>query len=186
MQKPPVRALSARELGRLFAAAEGEDWIDKRNTAILALMAKAGLRVGRSSHWSSLTSSSTPDPGGPPSGWARATKRAASPSTATSARRCRPIWPFVRPSPRRPFRLPDRVAAFGPRRPAPGGGAGPAGADRGEGHAAHPAPHLCHAAPRARRGCGGGGGSPGAREHCHHVRYLHPSEARLAEAVEGV
>jgi len=46
MQKPPVRALSARELGRLFAAAEGEDWIDKRNTAILALMAKAGLRVG--------------------------------------------------------------------------------------------------------------------------------------------
>jgi integrase/recombinase XerD len=46
MQKPPVRALSARELGRLFAAAEGEDWIDKRNVAILALMAKAGLRVG--------------------------------------------------------------------------------------------------------------------------------------------
>jgi site-specific recombinase XerD len=46
MQKPPVRVLSARELGRLFAAAEGEDWIDKRNTAILALMAKAGLRVG--------------------------------------------------------------------------------------------------------------------------------------------
>jgi integrase/recombinase XerC len=46
MQKPPVRALSARELGRLFAAAEGEDWIDKHNTAILALMAKAGLRVG--------------------------------------------------------------------------------------------------------------------------------------------
>jgi site-specific recombinase XerD len=46
MQKPPVRALSARELGRLFSAAEGEDWIDKRNTAVLALMAKAGLRVG--------------------------------------------------------------------------------------------------------------------------------------------
>ncbi|WP_322794770.1 tyrosine-type recombinase/integrase [Thermoflexus sp.] len=46
MQKPPVRALTARELGRLFAAAEGEDWIDKRNVALLALMAKAGLRVG--------------------------------------------------------------------------------------------------------------------------------------------
>jgi integrase/recombinase XerC len=46
MQKPPVRVLSARELGRLFAAAEGEDWIDKRNVALLALMAKAGLRVG--------------------------------------------------------------------------------------------------------------------------------------------
>ena len=46
MQRAPVRALSARELGRLFAAAEGEDWIDKRNAAILALMAKAGMRVG--------------------------------------------------------------------------------------------------------------------------------------------
>ena len=46
MQRAPVRALSARELGRLFAAAEGEGWIDKRNIALLALMAKAGLRVG--------------------------------------------------------------------------------------------------------------------------------------------
>jgi len=46
MQRAPVRALSARELGRLFAAAEGEDWLDRRNVAILALMAKAGLRVG--------------------------------------------------------------------------------------------------------------------------------------------
>jgi len=46
MQRAPVRVLSARELGRLFAAAEGEGWIDKRNIALLALMAKAGLRVG--------------------------------------------------------------------------------------------------------------------------------------------
>jgi site-specific recombinase XerD len=46
MQKPPVRVLSALELERLFAAAEGEGWMNKRNTAILALMAKAGLRVG--------------------------------------------------------------------------------------------------------------------------------------------
>ncbi len=46
MQKPPVRALSARELGRLLAAAEGEDWIARRNLAILQLMARAGLRVG--------------------------------------------------------------------------------------------------------------------------------------------
>ncbi|WP_322510204.1 tyrosine-type recombinase/integrase [Anaerolinea sp.] len=38
----PVQALSARELGRLFAAAEG----DARNTAILNLLARAGLRVG--------------------------------------------------------------------------------------------------------------------------------------------
>ena len=39
---PPLKALSARELGRLFAAAEGS----KRDTAILNLMARAGLRVG--------------------------------------------------------------------------------------------------------------------------------------------
>jgi len=39
---PPVKALSARELGRLFAAAEGST----RDTAILNLMARAGLRVG--------------------------------------------------------------------------------------------------------------------------------------------
>jgi site-specific recombinase XerD len=45
MQKPPVRVLSALELERLFAVAEGDDWVSKRNTAILALMAKAGLRV---------------------------------------------------------------------------------------------------------------------------------------------
>jgi site-specific recombinase XerD len=46
MQKPPVRVLTASESERLFAAAEGERWIDKRNVAILALMAKAGMRVG--------------------------------------------------------------------------------------------------------------------------------------------
>ena len=43
---PPVRALSARELGRLLAAAEGEGWTDRRNLAMLNLMARAGLRVG--------------------------------------------------------------------------------------------------------------------------------------------
>ena len=43
---PPVRALSARELGRLLAAAEGEGWTDRRNLAMLDLMARAGLRVG--------------------------------------------------------------------------------------------------------------------------------------------
>ena len=39
---PPVKALSARELGRLLAAAEGS----VRDTAILNLLARAGLRVG--------------------------------------------------------------------------------------------------------------------------------------------
>lgn len=38
----PVKALSPRELGRLFAAAEG----NMRDTAILNLLARAGLRVG--------------------------------------------------------------------------------------------------------------------------------------------
>lgn len=42
----PVQALSARELGRLLAAAEG----DVRNTAILNLLARAGLRVGEVVH----------------------------------------------------------------------------------------------------------------------------------------
>lgn len=39
---PPVKALSPREMGRLFAAAEGS----ARDTAVLNLMARAGLRVG--------------------------------------------------------------------------------------------------------------------------------------------
>ncbi len=46
MQRPPVRVVSASDLERLFAAAEGDGWMSKRNTAILAVMAKAGLRVG--------------------------------------------------------------------------------------------------------------------------------------------
>jgi site-specific recombinase XerD len=46
MQRPPVRVLSVLELERLFAVAEGDDWMSKRNAAILALMARAGLRVG--------------------------------------------------------------------------------------------------------------------------------------------
>jgi integrase/recombinase XerC len=46
MQRPPVRVVSVLELEQLFAAAEGDGWMNKRDTAILALMAKAGLRVG--------------------------------------------------------------------------------------------------------------------------------------------
>jgi integrase/recombinase XerC len=44
--RPPVEALDAREIGRLFAALEGADWLSKRDTAIVALMARAGLRLG--------------------------------------------------------------------------------------------------------------------------------------------
>jgi len=41
----PVEPLNGRELGRLFAVAEGERWLDKRNTALLSLLARTGLRV---------------------------------------------------------------------------------------------------------------------------------------------
>jgi integrase/recombinase XerC len=42
----PVEVLSGRDLGRLFKAAQGDDWMDKRNVAMLAVMARAGLRAG--------------------------------------------------------------------------------------------------------------------------------------------
>jgi integrase/recombinase XerC len=41
----PVETLNGRELGRMFAAATGDRWLDARNVALLALMARAGLRV---------------------------------------------------------------------------------------------------------------------------------------------
>jgi len=46
----PVEVLTGRDLGRLEAAIEGHrwgpDWLVKRNLAIIAVMARAGLRVG--------------------------------------------------------------------------------------------------------------------------------------------
>ena len=42
----PIEPLTGRELGRLLATVEGDRWLDKRNAAIIALMARAGLRVG--------------------------------------------------------------------------------------------------------------------------------------------
>jgi integrase/recombinase XerD len=168
MQKPPVRALSARELGRLFAAAEGEDWIDKRNVAILALMAKAGLRVGEvvALELADIELNAR-------SGWAtvrmgKGNKTRRVPLNS-DVRQALQAYLAVRPD------VPAK-ALFVSRTGTPLSvrdvqrlvAAGPEGADRGEGHAAHPAPHLRHAAPRARRGCGGGGGPPGPRKHCHH------------------
>ncbi len=44
-ERPPVDALDGRELGRLLAALEGDDWLSRRNQAMVALMARAGLRV---------------------------------------------------------------------------------------------------------------------------------------------
>jgi site-specific recombinase XerD len=41
----PVEPLNGRELGRLFAAAEGKRWLDARNVALLSVMGRAGLRV---------------------------------------------------------------------------------------------------------------------------------------------
>jgi site-specific recombinase XerD len=42
----PVEVLSGRDLGRLFKAAQGDGWMDKRNVAMLAMLARAGLRAG--------------------------------------------------------------------------------------------------------------------------------------------
>jgi len=42
---PPISPLNGRELGRLLVAADGDGWLNKRNKAMLELMAKAGLRV---------------------------------------------------------------------------------------------------------------------------------------------
>jgi len=46
----PVETLTARELGRLVRAVEnhqwGPEWMNLRNVALVALMARAGLRVG--------------------------------------------------------------------------------------------------------------------------------------------
>ena len=42
---PSISPLNGRELGRLLAATNGDGWLNKRNKAMLELMAKAGLRV---------------------------------------------------------------------------------------------------------------------------------------------
>ena len=44
--QPPIETLTARDLGRLIKAVEGDSWTDKRNVAMIAVMARAGLRVG--------------------------------------------------------------------------------------------------------------------------------------------
>jgi site-specific recombinase XerD len=44
--QPPIETLTARDLGRLFKAVEGDHWTNKRNVAMIAIMARAGLRVG--------------------------------------------------------------------------------------------------------------------------------------------
>jgi integrase/recombinase XerC len=45
-ERPPIQALDARELGRILAALEGNDWLSLRNRAMVSLMARAGLRAG--------------------------------------------------------------------------------------------------------------------------------------------
>jgi site-specific recombinase XerD len=44
--QPPIETLTARDLGRLIKAVDGNSWTDKRNVAMIAVMARAGLRVG--------------------------------------------------------------------------------------------------------------------------------------------
>ena len=47
--RPPIKALTGRELGRLFAIVEsgewGPKWLSLRNGAMVALMGKSGMRV---------------------------------------------------------------------------------------------------------------------------------------------
>lgn len=38
--------LNGREIGRLVAVLDGQGWLEKRNVALVSLMARAGLRVG--------------------------------------------------------------------------------------------------------------------------------------------
>jgi len=42
---PPLDPLNGRELGRLTAAVAGDDWLGRRNGAIISLLGRAGLRV---------------------------------------------------------------------------------------------------------------------------------------------
>jgi integrase/recombinase XerC len=42
---PSISPLNGRELGKLLAVTNGDGWLNKRNKAMLELMAKAGLRV---------------------------------------------------------------------------------------------------------------------------------------------
>ena len=42
----PIETLTARDLGQLIKAADGDRWMDKRNVVMIAVMAQAGLRVG--------------------------------------------------------------------------------------------------------------------------------------------
>ncbi|MCS6964358.1 hypothetical protein [Thermoflexus sp.] len=44
-EKPLVNALDGRELGRLFAALEVDDWLSRCNQGIVSLMAWAGLQA---------------------------------------------------------------------------------------------------------------------------------------------
>jgi integrase len=44
--QPPIETLTARDLGRLIKAVDGDGWTNKRNVAMIAVMARAGLRVG--------------------------------------------------------------------------------------------------------------------------------------------
>ena len=42
----PFEPLNGRKIGRLLAILTGDHWLDKRNTALVSLMVRAGLRVG--------------------------------------------------------------------------------------------------------------------------------------------
>lgn len=43
--RPLIETLDGRDLGRLINAADGPDWQDKRDVALISVLARAGLRV---------------------------------------------------------------------------------------------------------------------------------------------
>jgi site-specific recombinase XerD len=43
--QPPIETLTARDLGRLVKAVDGERWTNKRNVAMISVMTRAGASV---------------------------------------------------------------------------------------------------------------------------------------------
>jgi site-specific recombinase XerD len=187
LQRPPVRALSARDLGRLFKAAEGEDWIHKRNVAILSLMARAGLRVGE------VVALELGDVElGARSGWARVRRGKGNKARRVplngDVRQALQAYLAARPAFSTPFLFVSRTGSPLSARDVQRLVAELARKARIEGKVT---PHILRhtfATRLLERGADVAAVAAllGHESIATTSRYLHPSEARLAEAVEGV
>jgi hypothetical protein len=144
-ERPPVEALDGRELGRLMAALEGDDWVSRRNRAMVALMARAGLRVGEvlalKPEDVELNARSGSGAGAEGEGDEGAVGTAfgggAAGTAGVSGGAAAAVGAVVL--------LPDVPAADGAGRAAGGGGGSAAGGAGEAGDAAHAAAHVCHA-----------------------------------------